>query len=376
MDSHSLFITLLTIVVVMAVMLGIDAYLILLERKVAAWMQDRVGPNRVGPGGLFQPIADGLKFLFKEDIIPDRADKVLYLAAPSIAAITALMAFAVVPFGPTSPGSDAYQFVIAPGVDVGIVFVFAVTSLTVYAIILGGWASNNKYSFIGALRSSAQLISYEIPMGMSVLGVVLLTGSLNLERIIADQAVRGWNVFFQPLGFLLFMISAFAECNRLPFDLPEAEQELVGGYHTEYSALKFGLFFLGEYTHMVTTSFLMAVLFLGGWHFPGLPETGWLAVVLKLIVIWAKAAMFILFYMFVRWTLPRFRFDQLMGLAWRVLVPLGMGNLVAVMVVKEAIAAYSLSPAWIWVLLPLSVLVLVSGALFVARPAPRRPVAA
>ncbi len=376
MNPDQLLITLLTIVAIMGVILGIDAYLILLERKVAAWMQDRVGPNRVGPGGLLQPIADGLKFLFKEDVIPARADKLLYIAAPSIAAITALFAFAVVPFGPTVAGSDpgAYGFVIAPNVDVGIVLIFAVTSLTVYAIILGGWASNNKYSFIGALRSSAQLVSYEIPMGMSVLGVVLLTGSLNLEKIIAHQTEWGWNIFFQPLGFLLFMVSAFAECNRLPFDLPEAEQELVGGYHTEYSALKFALFFLGEYTHMITTSFLMAILFLGGWHFPGIPESGWLAVALKLVVIWAKAAIFILFYMFVRWTLPRFRFDQLMGMAWRVLIPLALVNLVAVMVLEQLIYANRLDPSyWRWVLLPLSVLVLIGVGMWAAlQPARRR----
>jgi NADH-quinone oxidoreductase subunit H len=362
MDLPTFWITLATIVVVLGVLLGIDAYLILLERKVAAYMQDRLGPNRVGPFGLLQPIADGLKFLLKEDLIPDRADKVLYLAAPSIAVMTALLAFAVVPFGPTSlaPDADAYQFVIAPRVDVGVVLIFAITSLTVYAIILGGWSSNNKYSLIGALRSSAQLVSYEIPMGMSVLGVVVLTGSLNLERIIAHQTIAGWNIFFQPVGFLLFMISAFAECNRLPFDLPEAEQELVGGYHTEYSALKFGMFFLGEYTHMITTSFLMAVIFLGGWHFPGIPETGWLAIVLQLAVLWAKATLFILFYMFVRWTLPRFRFDQLMALAWRGLIPLALANLVGVMVVQELIRVFQLDArAWNWLLLPLSLFIMV-----------------
>ncbi len=269
--------TIITIVVVLAVMLGTCAYLIWVERKVSAYMQDRLGPNRVGPAGLLQPIADGLKFLLKEDIIPAHVDRLLYLSAPAIAVSTALLAFAVVPFGPTTVAPQErsnYEFVIAPHVDIGILFVFAVTSLTVYAIILSGWASNNKYSFIGGLRSSAQLVSYEIPMGMSVLGVILLTGSLNLEQVIDHQAHHGWNIWYQPLGFLLFLVSAFAECNRLPFDLPEAEQELVGGYHTEYSALKFGLFFVGEYTHMVTTSFLLATLFLGGWHFPWIAEPG------------------------------------------------------------------------------------------------------
>ncbi len=228
MAAFNPWITLLTIVVVMGAILGLCAYLILVERKIAAWMQDRIGPNRVGPLGLLQPIADGLKFLFKEDIIPAHVDKLFYLLAPAVAVSTALLAFAVVPFGPTTvPEGDAYQFVIAPGVDIGIVFVFAVTSLTVYAIILGGWSSNSKYSFIGGLRSSAQLVSYEIPMGMSILGIVLMTGSLNLEKIINHQAqagILGWNIWFQPLAFLLFLTSVFAECNRLPFDLPEAEQ--------------------------------------------------------------------------------------------------------------------------------------------------------
>ena len=391
MDLQHLIYTLITIAVVIGAILVTCAYLILLERKVSAYMQDRLGPNRVGPGGLLQPVADGLKFLLKEDIIPAHVDRVLYLAAPAIAMSTALMAFAVVPFGPTTtppepPAAGApaeaweqyhqaelayqntYQFVIAPNVDVGIVLIFAITSLTVYAIILGGWASNSKYSFIGALRSSAQLVSYEIPMGLSVLGVFLLTGSLNLERIIAHQTVWGWNIGLQPLGFLLFLTSAFAECNRLPFDLPEAEQELVGGYHTEYSALKFALFFLGEYTHMITTSFLMAVLFLGGWHFPGIPETGWLAVPLKLLVMFVKVTFFILLYMVIRWTLPRFRFDQLMGLAWKVLIPLALVNVVCVMVVKQLEVVFDLSPRWWpWVLLPLSLVVLAGTGFFAVR---------
>jgi NADH-quinone oxidoreductase subunit H len=309
----------------------------------------------------------------------------------------ALLAFSVVPFGPTtvppSPPSaqaspeaisqyqkdveayrQSYQFVIAPNVDVGIVFVLAVTSLTVYAIILGGWSSNNKYSFIGALRSSAQLVSYEIPMGVSVLGVVLLTGSVNLERILDHQIAHGWNIFFQPLAFLLFMTSAFAECNRLPFDLPEAEQELVGGYHTEYSALKFGMFFLGEYTHMITTSFLMVVLFWGGWHFPGVPDSGWLAVIFKLVVFFLKVAFFILLYMFVRWTIPRFRFDQLMALAWKVLIPLALGNLVCLMVVKHLIATGKIDWRFQWVLLPLSFgLLVVAGYLAVRMPVTTKP---
>jgi NADH-quinone oxidoreductase subunit H len=326
---------------VVAIIPGICSYLIFVERKLAAWAQDRIGPNRVGPWGLFQPIADGLKFLLKEQVVPSHVNRVLYFLAPCIAVLTTLLAFAVVPFGPTSPDPNEFQWVIAPGVDIGIIFIFAVSSLAVYSIILGGWSSNNKYSFIGALRSSAQVISYEIPLGMSVLGVILLTGSLNLEKIIHAQAAHGlfgWYVWTQPLALVVFLLAAMAESNRLPFDLPECEQELVGGYHTEYSALKFGLFFLGEYTHMITISFLTSILFLGGWHFPGIAELGPNtvgAVAVKFLVLFSKVTVVILFIMLVRWTLPRFRFDQLMFLAWTVLIPLTLLNFVAVMFVKQ-----------------------------------------
>jgi NADH-quinone oxidoreductase subunit H len=380
MPDFTLWVTIVTIVVVIAAMLTVCAYLIYVERKIAAWVQDRIGPNRVGPFGLLQPLADGLKFLLKEDIIPERVDRLLYLLAPAIAVTTALLAFAVVPFGPTTPPpppgaspeairqyEQTYQFVVAPGVDIGIVFVFAVTSLTVYAIILGGWSSNSKYSLLGALRSSAQLISYEIPMGLSILGVVLLSGSLNLEQIIAHQAGGGiwaWNIWYQPLAFLLFLVSVLAECNRLPFDLPEAEQELIGGYHTEYSALKFGMFFLGEYTHVVTTSFLLVILFFGGWDFPGITLVGGLGgITLKLVVFLLKMSSFVVFYMLLRWTLPRFRFDQLMGLAWKVMIPLALVNLVCVMVIKQ----FRLHPLW---LLPASLLLLI-GTGIVAGSWPR-----
>lgn len=454
MHNFNLTNTLLIIGTVMAGFLVAAGFLIFLERRVAASVQDRFGPNRVGPGGLLQPLADALKFLFKEDIIPRQADKLLYVLAPTIALSTALLAFAVVPFGSTSPapkrpqppaelakyeesvknfrgelaqkvvgpawqlGSvlasptlpqlyglaadlpklaadlprqpqkpravatydaqrvryerearhyrQSHQFVIAPNLDIGIVFVFAVTSLAVYGIILGGWSSNNKYSLLGALRSSAQLVSYEIPLGLSIVGVVLLTGSLNLERIIHHQAQSGvWNFFVQPLACLIFISSAFAECNRLPFDLPEAEQELIGGYHTEYSALKFAMFFLGEYTHMITTSFLMVILFFGGWHFPWLaePDSRWF---LKFLAIALKMGFFILFYMIVRWTIPRFRFDQLMALAWKVMIPLALGNLLCVMVVQEV--------GWsAWLLLPASVVLFVGSAWLSTLRASRRP---
>jgi NADH-quinone oxidoreductase subunit H len=372
MADFNLWITLITIVAVIAGIIGICTFLILAERKISAWMQDRIGPNRVGPHGILQPIADMLKFLFKEEIVPAHVQKLLYILAPALAVSTALLAFAVVPFGPTHgpaeaglPSEHPYQFVIAPGVDIGIVFVFAVSSLNVYGILLGGWSSNNKYSLFGALRSSAQIVSYEIPMGLSILGVILFSGSLNLETVIGHQVAQGgllggWNIWFQPLGFLLFLTSVFAECNRLPFDLPEAEQELVGGYHTEYSALKFAFFFLGEYTHMITTSFLLVILFFGGWDFPGISSlTGLVGVVLKFLVFFLKMASFILFYMMIRWTLPRFRFDQLMGLAWKAMIPLALANLLCVMVVLQLGGA---DGPWRWILLPVSLLLLLGAA--------------
>jgi NADH-quinone oxidoreductase subunit H len=346
--------------------LGVCAYLTLSERKISAWMQDRVGPNRVGPGGLLQPIADGGKFFLKEEVIPDHVDKVFYLLAPAVAVGTALLALAIVPFGATTPAPDPvpvmvtagvsdpspvetfekqqaeyrghFNFALAPGLDIGVLYIFALGSLAIYGVILAGWSANNKYSLLGALRSSAQIVSYEIPLGMSVLGVFLVVGSLNPEKIIAWQLAHGWFVLFMPLALLLFMASGYAEASRLPFDLPEAEQELVGGYHTEYSSLKLGLMLLTEYVHLVTGSFMVAILFLGGWDLFGLesisanPVVG---AVLKLLILCGKMIGLCVFAQFVRWTIPRFRFDQLMNLAWKVMIPLALLNLVAVMVVKQ-----------------------------------------
>jgi NADH-quinone oxidoreductase subunit H len=341
---------LVKILIVVGVTQGTVAYLIWVERKVAAYAQDRIGPNRAGrefgiPFGLLQPLADGAKMILKEDVIPSYVSKPLFILAPTIAIIAATIAFAVVPFGPVGPGAPRtpwgrVEFQIAPGVDVGILYVFAIGSLAVYGIILAGWASNNKYSFLGGLRSSAQLISYEIPLGMSVLGMVLLAGSLDLNAIVNWQDRHAWGVVVQPIGFLLFMISAFAETNRLPFDLPEAEQELVGGYHTEYSAMKFGMFFLGEYLHVITVSYLMVVLFFGGWDVPFLldqSQTGWLTAMAKVLVLIVKVGLMILFIMWVRWTLPRFRYDQLMDLAWKSLIPLALVNLVATATIVQLI---------------------------------------
>jgi NADH-quinone oxidoreductase subunit H len=422
--GFSFWVTLILIAVAMGALQGTCAYLILAERKISAWAQDRLGPNRVGPWGVLQPIADGIKFLLKEEIIPGHVDKLFYMVGPAVAISTSLLAFAVVPFGPTSPPPtlldyrtnpprpvwpqtreemsavlaadkehaeqtsgktyeqqlaeynqtdlEHIQFVIAPHVDIGIVFNFAIGSLAVYGIVLGGWSSNSKYSMLGALRSSAQLISYEIPLGMSVLGVMLVTGSLNLEKIIDYQTHYGWNILFQPLASLLFVTSVFAECNRLPFDLPEAEQELVGGYHTEYSAMKFALFFLGEYTHMITTSFLVVILFFGGWQLlPWVDMPGGVGgIILKLIVIAVKMVLFIVFYMLIRWTLPRFRFDQLMGLTWKVLLPLALVNVLGVIFIKQ----FGQSEWW---LLPLSIalLVVIAGlTLYMPKERPRAPV--
>ena len=347
--------------------LGMVAYFTLAERKVSAWVQDRVGPNRVGPKGLLQPLVDGGKFFLKEDVIPKHVDRVFFLLAPAAAICTSLAGIAVVPVGSTvaPPAPQAtlaaydaaqaeyrshFSFQVAPGLDVGILYTFAVGSLAVYGVILAGWSANNKYSLLGSLRSSAQIISYEIPLGMSVLTVVLFAGSLNLETIVDKQAGGMWNILFHPLAFLLFFIAAAAECSRLPFDLPESEQELVGGYHTEYSSLKLGMLLLAEYAHLITTCFIMSVLFFGGWRLFGLENvTGdlfWDAIV-RLGILVSKMVAFVLFFMLIRWTIPRFRFDQLMNLAWKVMIPLAILNLLGGMIVKQ----YGLSP---WVMTAVS----------------------
>jgi NADH-quinone oxidoreductase subunit H len=339
------------ILLVVGISQGAVAYLIWVERKVAAYAQDRIGPNRAGrefgiPFGLLQPLADGAKMLLKEDVVPAYVARPLYLLAPMIAIVAAMIGFAVVPFGPVGTsapvlpemlGGYRIDFQIAPYLDIGILYVFAVGGLAVYGVILAGWASNNKYSFIGGLRSSAQLISYEIPLGLSILGMVLLAGSLDLNRIILWQDRHVWGIVASPLGFLIFLVSSFAETNRLPFDLPESEQELVGGFHTEYSAMKFGMFFLGEYLHVITVSFLVVILFLGGWDLPGLnaEQSGFFVAIAKLVVILIKVTLMILFMMWIRWTLPRFRYDQLMDLAWKSLIPLALINFVATAAVLQ-----------------------------------------
>ncbi len=319
------FFILLKIMIVIGVLLGMVAYTVFVERRVCAFIQDRVGPNRVGPFGLLQPLADGLKFLFKENVFPAHVNRIYYLVAPTMSVIPALLIFAVIPFG-NKLGNE--PMVIA-NLNVGVLWIFSIASLGVYGIVLAGWASNSKYPFFGGIRSSAQMISYEISMGMSVIGVFMLVGSLNLTRVIEYQE-DVWLIFKQPLGFFIFLIASFAETNRLPFDLPESEQELVGGYHTEYGAMKFALFFLAEYANMITASALMVTLFFGGWQVPFTSLTGlnpWLVGWLYIASFLAKVLLLMLFFIWVRWVLPRFRYDQLMDLGWKIFIPLGLINI-------------------------------------------------
>jgi NADH-quinone oxidoreductase subunit H len=391
--------------------LGTVAYLILLERKIASWVQDRIGPNRVGPFGLLQPIADGLKFIFKEDYRPKNVDKVLFTVAPGIMILVVIVSIAVIPWGgvkqttrtfdvtgASNPAAEAvrqvpqgstiigaplvqraapaasaapdetpatlatvtyrYPFQIAD-LNIGVLFILAVLSLAVYGVVIGGWASNNKYSFLGGLRATANMISYEVPLGLSVLTIVVMFGTLSLGEIVDKQAtywhigsvavLPAWNIFCQPLAFLMFLVCIHAEANRAPFDTAEAEQELVGGYHTEYSSMRFALFFLAEYAGMVTTSAVCVALFFGGWHFPGLgghidptspAVTASLGIcILRAVVFAIKTLLIIGVFMWVRWSLPRFRFDQIMNLAWRSLIPIAL-----ILLLATAITIWAFGP--------------------------------
>jgi NADH-quinone oxidoreductase subunit H len=319
---------LVAITVTFTVVLMIVAYTVLAERRVLGFMQGRLGPNRVGPGGVLQPFADLLKFILKEDIIPDKSTRFVYFLAPVIAITAALMPMIVYPFGPTVnlPFWGPLELVVAR-FDVGLLYVLGVTSVGVYGIALAGWSSNNKYSLMGGLRSSAQLISYELSLGLSLIGVVMMTGTLDLSRIVETQSGwygLHWHIIPQFIGFIVYMISAIAETNRVPFDLPEAETELVAGFHTEYSALKFALFFMAEYVNMFTVSMLATTLFLGGWNGPGVATIPWLGPIYFL----AKVIVFLFIYIWLRGTLPRFRFDQLMDFGWKFLLPLAIFNIV------------------------------------------------
>jgi NADH-quinone oxidoreductase subunit H len=317
------------VAVVLGVLLGVVAYVVLVERRVAAAIQNRIGPNRVGWQGLLQPLADVLKLVMKEDIVPIPADRFVHDLAPIISIAVAMTTFAVVPFGDhISLFGHDIKLQIAD-VNIGILFILALTSLGVYGITLSGWSSNNKYSLLGGLRSSAQMISYELAMGLSVIGVVMIAGSVQLDKIVVAQAGWKWNIILQPLGFVTFVVAAFAETNRLPFDLPEAEPELVGGYHTEYSGLKFGLFFLAEYANMVTSSAIITTLYLGGWQLPFVHSLGLsdpAVCLLQVLGFCGKVGLLILFFIIIRWTIPRFRYDQLMNIGWKVMLPLSLLN--------------------------------------------------
>jgi NADH-quinone oxidoreductase subunit H len=340
------------VALVVFVMLQVVPMMVWVERRGSALMQNRRGPNRVGPLGLFQSLADVVKFIAKEDLIPSHVDKFYFLLAPVVVLIPAFMTFAVVPFGGDITIAGHLVHLQMADLNVGLLYVFSIASLGVYGIIMAGWSSNNKYSLLGSLRSTAQMISYELTLGLGVMGMIMAASSLNLRDIVAYQNTEllpflpRWGVFVQPVGFVIFLISAFAETNRLPFDLPEGESEIVGGYHTEYGSMKFALFFMAEYLNMVTASALITTLFFGGYlMFPGMqylidPIAGliahlgvanpadWARVILEVTSFSVKVGFFMWFFVWVRWTLPRFRYDQLMDLGWKVLLPLSVANLV------------------------------------------------
>jgi NADH-quinone oxidoreductase subunit H len=327
MDTALLIEKSILVVLLFLVSLGAAAYMTYFERKLAAWIQDRVGPDRAGPFGILQPIADGVKMFLKEDFIPAKADKWLFIIGPGLAMFTALITSAVVPWGPKLHlfGRDIALQV--ADINIGILYVFGVISIGVYGIMIGGWASNNKYSLYGAIRASSQMISYELAMGVSAITIVLLSGSLSLTTIVEGQS-DVWNIVYQPVAFLIFFICALAELNRAPFDLPECESELVGGYHTEYSSMKLGLYLFAEYTSMFVSSAIMAILFFGGYNFPGMSHfSGNTLAILGIAAFATKIFIFIFVIMWIRWTIPRFRFDQLMHLGWKSLLPLSLINL-------------------------------------------------
>ena len=341
--------TVLKMLVIFTIYMVGVAMLTLAERKISAWIQDRHGPNRVGKGWL-QPAADGLKNFMKEETMPEGVNKPLFVLAPVLSFLPALTAWCVIPFGaPIATRWGRVDLVVAD-LPVGFLFILAVTSLGVYGIVLAGWSSNNKYALLGGLRSSAQMVSYEISMGMSTIPVLLLAGNVTLNSIINQQAWGGWNVVNLTVAFFVFIVAAFAETNRLPFDLPEAESELIAGYHTEYSAMKFSLFFIAEYASMVTASALMATLFFGGWDVPFTahdnigPYSGWLSL-LSIGIFLAKILFFLFLFMWVRWTLPRFRYDQLMSLGWKVLLPTILVYIVLIAAVMLGLSAAGIDPA-------------------------------
>jgi NADH-quinone oxidoreductase subunit H len=335
------------IIAVFALTMLMAMYATWAERKVAAWLQDRIGPNRAGPLGLFQPLADGLKLFSKEEFEPNTPNKFLFFTGPAIAMGTALMTSAVIPWGDRLHLFGRDILLQATDVNIAILYVFGVVSMGVYGIMIGGWASNNKYSLMSSIRAASQMVSYEVAMGLSIIALIMMTGTLSLKEISVQQSEWHWNVLYQPLTFLIFLICSFAELNRTPFDLAECESELIGGYHTEYSSMKMGFYLFAEYANMFISSTILAVLFFGGYNYPGM---GWvlenwgvnIANVLGMATLFIKLCGFIFFIMWVRWTIPRFRYDQLMHLGWKILIPLAIVNIMitGVVILRSEIAAY------------------------------------
>ena len=333
MDSAFILEKSIFIVTIFAITMIMAMYSTWAERKVAAFLQDRVGPNRAGWGGLLQPLADGMKLFAKEEFEPDTKNRFLFFVGPAIAMSTALMTSAVIPWGDKLEIFGRTVYLQATDLDASLLYIFAILSVGVYGIMIGGWASNNKFSLMGAVRAASQMVSYEVAMGLSVIALIMMTGTLSLKEMSIQQAGMDWNVFYQPLGFLIFLICAFAETNRTPFDLAECETELIGGYHTEYSSMKMGFYLFAEYANMFISSTIIAVLYFGGYNYPGMQ---WMldhvgvntANIIGIGVLFIKICFFIFFYMWVRWTIPRFRYDQLMNLGWKILIPLSIANII------------------------------------------------
>lgn len=333
MDSAFILEKSIFIVTIFAITMIMAMYSTWAERKVAAFLQDRVGPNRAGWGGLLQPLADGMKLFAKEEFEPDTKNRFLFFVGPAIAMSTALMTSAVIPWGDKLEIFGRTVYLQATDLDASLLYIFAILSIGVYGIMIGGWASNNKFSLMGAVRAASQMVSYEVAMGLSVIALIMMTGTLSLKEMSIQQAGMNWNVFYQPLGFLIFLICAFAETNRTPFDLAECETELIGGYHTEYSSMKMGFYLFAEYANMFISSTIIAVLYFGGYNYPGMQ---WMvdhvgvntANIIGIGVLFIKICFFIFFYMWVRWTVPRFRYDQLMNLGWKILIPLSIANII------------------------------------------------
>jgi NADH-quinone oxidoreductase subunit H len=334
MDTGLLIEKSILVVLLFLISLGIAAYSTYFERKLAAWIQDRVGPDRAGPFGILQPIADGTKMFLKEDFIPKNADKWLFIIGPGIAMFTALITSAIIPWGTDLELFGRKIALQVTDFNIGILYLFAVLSISVYGIMIGGWASNNKYSLYGAIRASSQMISYELAMGICAITVILMSGSLSLSEIVEKQHGMNWNIFYQPVCFLVFFICSLAETNRAPFDLPECENELIGGYHTEYSSMKLGLYLFAEYIAMFISSAVISILFFGGYNFPGMDAfSGNTLAILSVLAFFTKTFLTIFVFMWIRWTIPRFRFDQLMHLGWKVLIPIALINMLVTAIV-------------------------------------------